>query len=484
MKVQFNTFLQRLPFKGLFPLIASLFLILFFTCQKDEEIIPLTQSQKIRQIISLGELQATNIYQSLDKKWFITPKTDNAQQSQVRTSSNRTTETSSDDITIYTDKINQVIDEGYETYAMLLEYNNTKSQNTYYNLVLHKRGDNYYIYTLRFISSENNDNARNGGGTNVSGKPGIVPYDGWVDGDDGTSGGGDPDYECWEYTVTIENACTGSIPHFVGDNCYCGTDPDFPCTPPYNEVYTDSYCEYTGGDDNNPTPGGGDPDSNPDDIDAVKPEQKCPDGQVKNKDGICVEKPCENDPVKNPEIAPQKGPSGVGGALYGNSSSTGGCTRYGGNHCSTPRNKKHDGIDIKNAIGSPIHAMYSGFIYSTGYSNDYGYYATIQSSVNGKTVLVTFAHMQVDNRITQGSPGSEVVKVKAGDIIGYQGDTGNIKGAIKKGAVEPHVHIEVREHDGSNSWSFKNNFNLTNPKDYLSTTIDDNGITQNNSNCN
>ena len=120
---------------------------------------------------------------------------------------------------------------------MLLEYNNAKQNKTFYNLVLHKRGEDYHIYTLRFKSSErNNANARFGGGTNISGKPGIVPYDGWEDGDDdGSSGGDELGYECWDVTLTVEYACTGSIPHFVGDNCYCGTGPDFPCTPPYRE---------------------------------------------------------------------------------------------------------------------------------------------------------------------------------------------------------------------------------------------------------
>lgn len=406
--------------------------------------------------ITFSELQATKIYESLDKEWLITPKTDEAQLSQIRTSSNQTTENSSDDITIYTDKINQVIDQGYETYAMLLEYNGTKQKNTFYNLVLHKRGDNYYIYTLRFISSENNNaNLRGGGETDISGKPGIVPYDGWVDGgDDGNSGGDDPDYECWEITVTIEHACTGSIPHFVGDNCYCGTGPDFPCTPPYNEVDTTSYCEYTGGDGAGPTPGGGDPDSNPDDVDAVKPEQKCPDGQVKDKDGNCVDKPCEKDPVPNPEIAPQTN-SGLSGGLHNT------CTRSGSGCSGNNSRKAHDGIDIKNPLGAPIFAMYDGTArLATQYDDENnvvgaGYHISITSTINGESVRLVYFHLKEDNRASG--------VVKAGDIIGYQGDSGNLKSAIKQGYTESHVHIKARE-----------NGVKVDPLDYIATTINPN----------
>ncbi|QMU64464.1 MAG: peptidoglycan DD-metalloendopeptidase family protein [Flavobacteriaceae bacterium] len=207
----------------------------------------------------------------------------------------------------------------------------------------------------------------------------------------------------------------------------------------------------------------------------------CPEGKIETYQGVCVDKPCEGNPVPNPEIAPQYGPSGTQGAMFGNASS-GGCKRYGGNHCTTLRNKKHDGLDIKNAIGNPVHVMYDGFIYSTGYSDDLGYYITIQSTVNGNTILITYAHMQKDNRITH-TPGTPLVYVKAGDIMGYQGDTGNIKGAIASKKVDPHVHIEVKQHNGSSNWG-PSNYNFVDPRSYFSTVIDNQGISQPNTNCN
>ncbi len=202
---------------------------------------------------------------------------------------------------------------------------------------------------------------------------------------------------------------------------------------------------------------------------------------VKDAQGNCVKKPCAGDPVPNPEIAPQKGSSGTQGAMYGNSSS-GSCKRYGANDCNTPRNKKHDGIDLKNEQGEPIFAMFDGYIYSSKYDRyGAGYNTRIHSTVNGKNILISYFHLQENSRILQTS--NPLTYVKAGDIIGYQGDSGNLKGAIASGGVDSHIHIEVREHDGSNSWGYSH-YNLVDPRDYLTTTIDNNGVSQANTNCN
>jgi len=200
----------------------------------------------------------------------------------------------------------------------------------------------------------------------------------------------------------------------------------------------------------------------------------CPTGKVEDSNGNCVDKPCKKDPVLNPEIAPQKGVSGTQGAMYG-------CKRYGRNDCTTPRNKRHKGIDLKSNFGDPIYAMYDGFIFSTKYQKKgAGYYTRIQSTVNGETFLVEYFHMQQQNRILQGTP---LVQVKAGDIIGYQGDSGNLKDAIAGKTVDSHIHIEIRVHDGGSSWSYSH-FNPVDPRLYFSTTINSNGLSQTNTNCN
>lgn len=200
----------------------------------------------------------------------------------------------------------------------------------------------------------------------------------------------------------------------------------------------------------------------------------CPDGQIADKNGNCVNKPCDNDPIKDPKIAPQNGSSGTKGALYG-------CTRYGGS-CSGEdgRSKSHAGIDLKNEFGEPIFAMHDGLIYSSKYDADgAGYYTRIQGTLNGQNVLTEYFHLQKDNRIEQNRSGEPLVRIKAGDIIGYQGDSGNLKGAIASGGVGSHVHIEIRAHDGSTRWGYKN-FILKDPRDYISTTINDSGTSETN----
>jgi hypothetical protein len=204
----------------------------------------------------------------------------------------------------------------------------------------------------------------------------------------------------------------------------------------------------------------------------------CPEGYVEDVNGNCVKKPCDKDPVANIELAPQYGKSKTKGALFG-------CTRYGGTCIGdNGRNKFHAGIDIKNDYGKPVYAMYDGFIYSTKHDSDgAGYYTRIQSTVNGETYITEFFHLQKDNRILQNLPGQPLVKVKAGDIIGYQGNSGNLKDAIEKGTVDSHLHIEVRLHNGSTKWGYAN-FDTVDPRDYLKTVIKDDGTSENNTNCN
>lgn len=101
--------------------------------------------------------------------------------------------------------------------------------------------------------------------------------------------------------------------------------------------------------------------------------------------------------------------------------------------------------------------------------------------MNGQTFIISYFHLRENDR--ELASNNPLNYVKTGDIIGYQGDSGNLRSAISSGGVESHVHIEVRIHNKSNSWHY-NNFNLVDPRDYLSTDIDDNGNSQTNNNCN
>ncbi|MFS4456724.1 M23 family metallopeptidase [Maribacter sp. 2304DJ31-5] len=155
------------------------------------------------------------------------------------------------------------------------------------------------------------------------------------------------------------------------------------------------------------------------------------------------QKPCKGDPVKNPEIAPQTN-SGIKGGMHDT------CARRNDAYtCKGIRGRKwHNGVDIKNPYGAPIYAIYDGVATihkqtnkKTGKLVGAGYYSAIKSTVNGKTVRMVFFHLQKDKRATG--------TVKAGDIIGYQGDSGNLKNGIKQGYAVSHVHVKAQE-NGAN----------------------------------
>jgi murein DD-endopeptidase MepM/ murein hydrolase activator NlpD len=77
------------------------------------------------------------------------------------------------------------------------------------------------------------------------------------------------------------------------------------------------------------------------------------------------------------------------------------------------------------------------------------------SRVNGKTIRLVYFHLQ-ENRRTSGI-------IKAGDIIGYQGLSGNLGNAIEQNSTTSHVRIKTSV-----------NGIKADPLDYLATTIDPN----------
>jgi hypothetical protein len=90
----------------------------------------------------------------------------------------------------------------------------------------------------------------------------------------------------------------------------------------------------------------------------------------------------------------------------------------------------HTGLDFAAPTGTPIMAVAAGTITETAYSGDYGN-RTIEQLPDG-TVL-WYCH--------QNEFGTAVGdKVKAGQVIGYVGSTGNVTG--------PHLHLEVHPNGG------------------------------------
>jgi murein DD-endopeptidase MepM/ murein hydrolase activator NlpD len=90
----------------------------------------------------------------------------------------------------------------------------------------------------------------------------------------------------------------------------------------------------------------------------------------------------------------------------------------------------HTGLDFAADYGAPIKAMAGGEVTEVGYDGSYGNKVVI--TLDDGTEL-WFCHMSQ----TAATSGEEV---RAGDLIGYLGDTGNTTG--------PHLHVEVRPGGG------------------------------------
>ena len=86
----------------------------------------------------------------------------------------------------------------------------------------------------------------------------------------------------------------------------------------------------------------------------------------------------------------------------------------------------HTGIDLAEPGGTPIHAAADGLAYPFSDAERYGNYVVIQHLAGYSTL---YAHMQAAG-VAWAQP------VRAGDVIGSVGSTGNSSG--------PHLHFEVR----------------------------------------
>jgi murein DD-endopeptidase MepM/ murein hydrolase activator NlpD len=100
--------------------------------------------------------------------------------------------------------------------------------------------------------------------------------------------------------------------------------------------------------------------------------------------------------------------------------------------------RNHQGEDYAANVGEPVKAVQDGVIVSIGDGGDYGKTITLLTdlSYNGGKIYAFYAHLS-SFRV------KNCEKVKAGQIIGATGATGNARGmtTIAKGG---HLHFEVR----------------------------------------
>ncbi|QGN56554.1 M23 family metallopeptidase [Nostocoides sp. HKS02] len=93
--------------------------------------------------------------------------------------------------------------------------------------------------------------------------------------------------------------------------------------------------------------------------------------------------------------------------------------------------RMHEGNDFATPVGTPIAAMSTGTVISTGWENGYGNKVSIQYWDG--TVSV-YAHMsEIDTTVG--------AKVAPGKIVGLSGNTGHLTG--------PHLHLEIHPYGGA-----------------------------------
>ncbi|WP_225556190.1 M23 family metallopeptidase [Flavobacterium columnare] len=102
--------------------------------------------------------------------------------------------------------------------------------------------------------------------------------------------------------------------------------------------------------------------------------------------------------------------------------------------------KNHDTLDLYSPIVTTMYACVDGEVNEIYYSESYGNRVNIKGDYDGKTYWFFYAHLS-ETSITAKDKDGNPTKVKAGDIIGKTGQTGNASGQQAK---MNHLHFEVR----------------------------------------
>ncbi|NME72574.1 RHS repeat-associated core domain-containing protein [Flammeovirga aprica] len=169
--------------------------------------------------------------------------------------------------------------------------------------------------------------------------------------------------------------------------------------------------------------------------------------------------PMLGDPVKKPQIRSTS--KGKSGGLFGENNRT----DEDGNL------KDHNGVDILAPKGTKIKSIKGGSVWSAGESDTFGFYVLIRSENTsehkGKYEWTLYAHLEDKGRASG--------KIKEGDEIGIQGNSGNAKHMSES---EEHVHIEYSVGDTYK----KSKSNRKDPLELFDTKFDKNGNVMSNKN--
>ena len=107
-----------------------------------------------------------------------------------------------------------------------------------------------------------------------------------------------------------------------------------------------------------------------------------------------------------------------------------GCTKYArcGRKSGPYNGAPHNGIDMAAGFGTPIYAIADGQIIANGKNDGWGNWVAIQHP-NQYNLVSTYSHMSALSFLQVGT------SIYAGQVIGYEGSTGNATGS--------HLHLSV-----------------------------------------
>jgi murein DD-endopeptidase MepM/ murein hydrolase activator NlpD len=103
----------------------------------------------------------------------------------------------------------------------------------------------------------------------------------------------------------------------------------------------------------------------------------------------------------------------------------------------------HNGLDIAAPAGTNIYAAADGVVNATGTGQAaYGNWVTIKHTLpSGKEIVTLYAHM-ISFRVKVGQ------RVQRGDLVGYQGNTGNTSRLLYGPERGYHLHFTVFDAEG------------------------------------
>jgi len=103
----------------------------------------------------------------------------------------------------------------------------------------------------------------------------------------------------------------------------------------------------------------------------------------------------------------------------------------------------HHGVDLQLYMGDPVYSVFDGIVRISGFERGYGYHVVVRHYNGLETLYGHFSQLKVESG----------QKVKAGQVIGLGGSTGNSTG--------PHLHFEVRYQGNSINPTHLFNFNAS-----------------------